>query len=250
MKEALHQAFSLTGLLWLSVSIIGYIIALWVNKKCKGHPLAHPIVVTALIVSAGLYLTETGVTEYQQAASLLHWLLGPITVALALPIYRQWQKLKALRLAVNGEYCFWWHTPPFTAWLTLFALDAPRAIQITMLAKSITTPLAMESSAQVGGIPALAAVFVIVTGVVGAIVATGVFAILNVQNRQAQGIAMGTVAHAIGTAKAIQMGEDVAAMATLGLCVNGIFTLALLSFLVSLFDSFSRILAFYLFVVI
>ena len=94
MKEALHQAFSLTGLLWLSVSIIGYIIALWVNKKCKGHPLAHPIVVTALIVSAGLYLTETGVTEYQQAASLLHWLLGPITVALALPIYRQWQKLK------------------------------------------------------------------------------------------------------------------------------------------------------------
>ncbi|GAB5393048.1 MAG: hypothetical protein Altm1KO_25660 [Alteromonas macleodii] len=113
---------------------------------------------------------------------------------------------------------------PFTAWLTLFALDAPRAIQITMLAKSITTPLAMESSAQVGGIPALAAVFVIVTGVVGAIVATGVFAILNVQNRQAQGIAMGTVAHAIGTAKAIQMGEDVAAMATLGLCVNGIFT--------------------------
>ena len=94
MKEALLQAFSLAGLLWLSISVIGYIIALWVNKRCKGHPLAHPIVVTALIVSVGLYLTNTGVTEYQQAASLLHWLLGPITVALALPIYRQWQKLK------------------------------------------------------------------------------------------------------------------------------------------------------------
>ena len=224
MKEALHQAFSLTGLLWLSVSIIGYIIALWVNKKCKGHPLAHPIVVTALIVSAGLYLTETGVTEYQQAASLLHWLLGPITVALALPIYRQWQKLKHYGWRLMASFAFGGILAPFTAWLTLFALDAPRAIQITMLAKSITTPLAMESSAQVGGIPALAAVFVIVTGVVGAIVATGVFAVLNVQNRQAQGIAMGTVAHAIGTAKAIQMGEDVAAMATLGLCVNGIFT--------------------------
>ncbi len=97
-----------------------------------------------------------------------------------------------------------------------------------MVAYSRLSPLAMESSAQVGGIPALAAVFVIVTGVVGAIVATGVFAVLNVQNRQAQGIAMGTVAHAIGTAKAIQMGEDVAAMATLTchfwfLCLRAFF---------------------------
>jgi len=111
MKEALLQAFSLAGVLWLSISVIGYIIALWVNKKCKGHPLAHPIVVTALIVSVGLYLTNTGVTEYQQAASLLHWLLGPITVALALPIYRQWQKLKhygwrlMVSIAFGGYSC-------------------------------------------------------------------------------------------------------------------------------------------------
>ena len=93
-----------------------------------------------------------------------------------------------------------------------------------MLAKSITTPLAMEASAHIGGIPALAAVFVIVTGVVGAILSGTVFAFLSIVNKKAQGIALGTVAHAVGTAKAIHMGADVAAMATLGLCVNGVFT--------------------------
>jgi putative effector of murein hydrolase len=106
---------------------------------------------------------------------------------------------------------------------------------MTMLAKSITTPLAMEASAHIGGIPALAAVFVITTGIVGAIVATGVFSVLNVRDRQAQGIALGTVAHAIGTAKSIHMGEDVAAMATLGLCVNGIFTALVLPLVFGVF---------------
>jgi putative effector of murein hydrolase len=93
----------------------------------------------------------------------------------------------------------------------------------------------MESSAHIGGIPALAAVFVIVTGIVGAVVASTIFSLFNVKNRQAQGIALGTVAHAIGTAKAIQMGDDVAAMATLGLCVNGIFTALALPVVFSLF---------------
>ena len=224
MIEALNHAFSLRGLFWISVSIVSYIAALWVNRLCKGHPAAHPIVTTALLVSLGLYLTHTSVTAYQHAASLLYWLLGPITVALALPIYRQWQKLKHYGWRLLVSIAFGGVLAPIGAWLTLFVLDAPRAMQFTILAKSITTPLAMETSAQIGGIPALAAVFVIVTGVVGAIIATSMFSLFNVTNRQAQGIALGTVAHAVGTAKAIQMGEDVAAMATLGLCVNGIFT--------------------------
>lgn len=235
MINAVYQALSFTGLLWLSVSILGYVIALWVNKKYNAHPLAHPIVVTAAFVSLGLYLSNTSVVEYQQAASLLHWLLGPTTVALALPIYRQWQKLKRYGWRLIVSVGIGGVIAPITAWFALFALDAPMALQMTMLVKSITTPLAMEATAQVGGIPALAAVFVISTGIVGAIVATGVFSLFNVSDRQAQGIALGTVAHAIGTAKSIHMGEDVAAMATLGLCVNGIFTAVALPLIFGIF---------------
>ena len=235
MIEALHNTLSFHGLLWLSISIVSYMIALWANRKCSGHPAAHPIIITALFVSLGLYFSNTQVFEYQRAASLLHWLLGPITVALALPIYRQWQKLRHYGWRLVVSIIWGGVLAPFSAWLTLFILDTPRAIQFTMLAKSITTPLAMESSAQIGGIPALAAVFVIVTGIVGAVVASTIFSLFNVKNRQAQGIALGTVAHAIGTAKAIQMGDDVAAMATLGLCVNGIFTALALPVVFSLF---------------
>ena len=235
MIEALHNTLSFHGLLWLSISIVSYMIALWANRKCSGHPAAHPIIITALFVSLGLYFSNTQVFEYQRAASLLHWLLGPITVALALPIYRQWQKLRHYGWRLVVSIILGGVLAPFSAWLTLFIFDTPSAIQFTMLAKSITTPLAMESSAQIGGIPALAAVFVIVTGIVGAVVASTIFSLFNVKSRQAQGIALGTVAHAIGTAKAIQMGDDVAAMATLGLCVNGIFTALALPVVFSLF---------------
>ena len=235
MIEALHNTLSFHGLLWLSISIVSYMIALWANRKCSGHPAAHPIIITALFVSLGLYFSNTQVFEYQRAASLLHWLLGPITVALALPIYRQWQKLRHYGWRLVVSIIWGGVLAPFSAWLTLFIFDTPSAIQFTMLAKSITTPLAMESSAHIGGIPALAAVFVIVTGIVGAVVASTIFSLFNVKNRQAQGIALGTVAHAIGTAKAIQMGDDVAAMATLGLCVNGIFTALALPVVFSLF---------------
>ena len=235
MIEALHNTLSFHGVLWLSISIVSYMIALWANRKCSGHPAAHPIIITALFVSLGLYFSNTQVFEYQRAASLLHWLLGPITVALALPIYRQWQKLRHYGWRLVVSIIWGGVLAPFSAWLALFIFDTPSAIQFTMLAKSITTPLAMESSSQIGGIPALAAVFVIVTGIVGAVVASTIFSLFNVKNRQAQGVALGTVAHAIGTAKAIQMGDDVAAMATLGLCVNGIFTALALPVVFSLF---------------
>jgi len=235
MVEALSYALSLSGLFWIIVSVVSYVIALWVNKKCKGHPTAHPIIIAALLISLCLYFGNVSVTQYQSAASLLHWLLGPITVALALPIYRQWQKLKLYGWRLVVSIAFGGLLAPVVAWLTLYFMNTPYAIQLTMLAKSITTPLAMESSAQIGGIPALAAVFVIVTGVVGAIVSSGMFSIFNVQSPQAKGIALGTVAHAMGTAKAIQMGDDVAAMATLGLCVNGVLTALVLPVIFGLF---------------
>ena len=235
MINAITQAFSVNGLIWLCVSVVGYLIALRINRKCNGHPIAHPIVFTAIFVFLGLYLSNTSVVEYQQAAALLHWLLGPVTVALALPIYRQWQILKRYGWRLIVSIVLGGIVAPITAWFALFALDAPAALKMTMLAKSITTPLAMEATAHIGGIPAMAAVFVITTGIVGAIVATGVFSLFKIEDRQAQGIALGTVAHAIGTAKSIHMGEDVAAMATLGLCVNGIFTALALPLVFSLF---------------
>ncbi|BFT29383.1 LrgB family protein [Alteromonas sp. D210916BOD_24] len=234
MKEALLNAFTLTGGMWLAITLVSYLFGLYVHRRLHSHPLSHPLITTAVLVGVCLYAASVPVPDYQQYAGILHWLLGPVTVALALPIYRQWRQLHLYGWRLAVSIAFGGVLAPALAWLAVYFFDAPLAIQFTMLAKSITTPLAMETSAQIGGIPPLAAVFVIVTGVVGAIFASGIFTLLNVTNRQAQGIALGTVAHAVGTAKAIHMGDDVAAMATLGLCVNGIFTAIVLPLIFTL----------------
>lgn len=234
MIDAMAASLTLPGAFWLAATLIAYVIGLYVNRRCYGHPVSHPLIITALLVGCMLGVTHTPVPTYQTSAQLLHWLLGPVTVALALPIYRQWTQLKHYGWRLIASISAGGIVAPILAWLSLWLLSAPTAMQLTMLAKSITTPLAMEATQQIGGIPALAAVFVIVTGIVGAIVSGWVFSVFNVKNRDAQGIALGTVAHAVGTAKAIHMGEDVAAMATLGLCINGILTALVLPLLYSL----------------
>jgi putative effector of murein hydrolase len=232
MIEALLSSATLSGVLWLTVTLLSYMGGLFIHRTAGGHSLTHPLIFTATVVGILAFLSNTPIVVYQTSTSVLHWLLGPATVALALPIYRQWQQLKhygwrlAVSITIGGIIT------PIMAWTILWMCDAPHAMQLTMLAKSITTPLAMETSAQIGGIPALAAVFVILSGVAGAVLSSAIFALFNVTSREAQGIALGTVAHAIGTAKAIHMGEDVAAMATMGLCINGIATAIILPLII------------------
>jgi predicted murein hydrolase (TIGR00659 family) len=238
MIDAISHSLTFQGALWLTVSLIAYTAGLFFHRRCHGHPAAHPLIITVLIVAAMLLLTHTSVQTYQVSAQLLHWLLGPVTVALALPIYRQWSQLKHYGWRLVVSICVGGIIAPLLAWYSLWVFSAPTALQLTMLAKSITTPLAMEATRQIGGIPALAAVFVIVTGIVGSVLSGWVFSLFNVQSPAAQGIALGTVAHGIGTARAIHMGDDVAAMATLALCINGIATALVLPLLYSFFAFF------------
>jgi putative effector of murein hydrolase len=120
---------------------------------------------------------------------------------------------------------------PVLSWTCLYLLNTPLNLQMTVLVKSITTPLAMDAAGAIGGIPALAAVFVISTGIVGAICGPALFALIGVNNPAAQGTALGAVSHAIGTARAISIGEQCTAFATLALCVNGIATSLILPIL-------------------
>lgn len=218
------HTLTINGALWLSGTLVAYIVALRLHHAAMASPVFHPLVLTALMVGTAMWYSDVEIPDYQRYAGALHWLLGPATVALALPIYNQWQRIRHLgwrlivAIGVGGIIA------PLLAWTALWINDAPLAMQLTMLLKSITTPLAMEASRLIGGIPALAAVFVIITGIVGAIVSGGVFYVLRIDNVQAQGVALGTVGHAVGTARALQLSEQTGAMATLGLCINGILT--------------------------
>ena len=215
-------SFSWQGGLWILLTVIAYLLALNIGRRTKGNPLANPVLVTAVLV--GVMLMVSG---------LVHWLLGPATVALAIPMYAQWEKIRELGWRLVASVFIAGVIAPLTAWFTVWYFDAPTALQMTMLAKSITTPLAMEATAHIGGIPALAAVFVIATGIVGAVIAPVMYKLLNVTLPQAQGMALGAVCHAVGTAKALQMSERTGALATLGLCLNGIMTAIILPLLFS-----------------
>lgn len=228
MIDAFKALLSLSSVVWLCLTIMVYIAAKRFQRKANDSPLLHPVLITTIILLISLSLCEIPVGAYQVSVSVLHWLLGPATVALAIPIYNQWEKVRAYGPLLWVSIVFSGLISPLLAWLALWVTDTNRVLQLTVLVKSITTPFAIGTAEQIGGLPELAAAFVIITGIVGAITAPLAFALFNVSMRSAKGLALGSVSHAIGVSKAIHMGEDIAAMAILGLCLNGVVTAIIL----------------------
>jgi putative effector of murein hydrolase len=217
------------------VTVIIYIGALHLYKITKPlwfiHPALHPLIVSTLLIILLQSWTHTSVSEYQNYTTLLSALLGPATVALAVPLYKQLNILIKMNWRVLVPISVAGVLSPALSWTCLYLLDTPLNLQMTILVKSITTPLAMDAAGAIGGIPSLAAVFVISTGIVGAICGPALFALIGVHNQAAQGTALGAVSHAVGTARAISISEQCTAFASLALCVNGITTSLILPIL-------------------
>jgi putative effector of murein hydrolase len=178
-----------------------------------------------------LFLAQQGLAEYQQQVAFLQWFLGPATVALAVPLFKQMETIKRSGSALLLPISLGAIAAPLFAVIWLYWAKVDMALQVTMLSKSITTPLAMDTAKFMGGYPELAAVIVILTGIVGAVSCRWIFRLLSIKSQEAQGIALGTVAHAVGTALAFQISEKSGAFATLALCVNGVLTAILLPLL-------------------
>ncbi|PKG96155.1 LrgB family protein [Paraglaciecola sp. MB-3u-78] len=235
MLTFLNEINWLATLLWLMVTVIIYIGALHLYKITKPlwfiHPALHPLIVSTLLIILLQSWTHTSVSEYQDYTNLLSALLGPATVALAVPLYKQLNILMKMSWRVLVPISVAGVLSPALSWTCLYLLDTPLNLQMTMLVKSITTPLAMDAAGAIGGIPSLAAVFVISTGIVGAICGPALFALIGVHNQAAQGTALGAVSHAVGTARAISISEQCTAFASLALCVNGIATSLILPIL-------------------
>lgn len=235
MSDVLVDINWLATLAWLSITLVVYICSIQLYKLTAPlwfiNPILHPLIVSTVVIVGLQLMTNTSVIEYQSYTYLLSLLLGPATVALAVPLYNQLRILMKMSWRVLVPIVVAGILSPLLSWLSLYFLNTPINLQMTILVKSITTPLAMDAAHAIGGIPALAAVLVITTGIVGAVCGPTLFAIIGVTNHAAQGTALGAVAHGIGTAKAISVSEQCAAFATLALCVNGIFTALLLPLL-------------------
>jgi len=217
----------------IAITLGAYQLALAAYEKTR-LVFLQPVLVSMLVLIVVLLSSGVDYAEYRKSTEILSILLGPATVALAVPLYLNLRRIRLLlwptltTLVVGGVFatglCLmlgWW-------------FGAEHMILMTMAPKSVTSPIAMLVAEQLGGVAALAAVFVLITGVLGAILGPGLLSLAGVENPAARGMALGLTAHAVGTALALQEGEECGAFAALGMSLMGVATALFLPLAVSL----------------
>ncbi len=222
--DAIWVYLAASPLLGLTLTLVAYLIALNVYARAKHNPLANPVLIAVAIVVVALKITDTPYRTYFEGAQFVHFLLGPATVALALPLYRQWNKLRRTALPLIGGLVAGSLTAIVSAVGIAKLFGATHQTLASIAPKSATTPIAMAVADKVGGIPSLTAVLVISTGVFGAVTARWILNLLRVRETEVRGFAIGVASHGIGTARAFQVSEEMGAFAGLGMGLNGVFT--------------------------
>lgn len=218
-------------LLHLTLTLVAFQIGLWLFERFNNLPLLNPVLIAIVLIAALLTLTDTPYSEYFEGAQFVHFLLGPATVALALPLYKHFDAIRrsapALLVSIISGSVAAIVSVVDLAWL----LDASEQTLISMAPKSVTSPVAMGITEQLGGIPSLTAVFVILTGIIGAMFGPALLDLIGVRDWRARGLAMGVASHGIGTARAIMLNPVAGAFAGLAMGLNALATAILLPLL-------------------
>ena len=205
------------------ISVAAYLLGVWLKKKTR-WAVMNPLLVSIILTMGVLLFLDIDYDTYNSGAKYLSYFLTPATVCLAIPLYKQLELLKHNMAAVlTGIISGVLASLVSVLGLSLaFGLD--HQYYVTLLPKSITTAIGMGISEEAGGIVTLTVASIIITGIFGNIIAEVVFKILKIQEPIAKGLALGTSAHAIGTAKALEMGEIEGAMSSLSIVVAGLLT--------------------------
>ncbi|MET3432102.1 putative murein hydrolase (TIGR00659 family) [Herbaspirillum seropedicae] len=214
-------------LLGLTTTLAAYIVALQVYRRLGFNPLANPVLIAIAIVVSILFITRTPYKTYFEGAQFVHFMLGPATVALALPLYRQWHNFRRSALPLMLGLAAGSVTAVASAIGIAYAMGASRQVIVSLAPKSATTPIAMAISERFGGLPSLTAVLVICTGILGAVLARFILNFLRIDSHPVRGFALGVASHGIGTARALQVSAEMGAFAGLGMGLNGVFTAVL-----------------------
>lgn len=234
MKDGLFQIWvflSSSPLLWLALTFSVYAGSVWVYRQCGSTPFLLPILTSVVVIVSLLLLTGTPYPVYFEGAKFIHFLIGPATVALAVPLYSQLRQLRRIWKPVCIALLIGSVTAIVSTVLIAWALGASLETVISLAPRSATMPIAMALADHFGGQASLAAVAVAMTGIVGTIVAPPLLNLLRIDRPEARGFAVGVTAHAIGTARALQVHETIGAFSALGMSLNGILTAILMPLL-------------------
>ncbi len=215
---------SASPLTWLTATLAAYVAADWIAARLGRRPIANPVVIAAAILAVLLIATGTDYAAYFEGAQFVHFLLGPATVALAIPLWRNLAMVRRALLPMAAALLAGSVTAAASAVAIAWALGAPVEVLASLAPKSTTAPIAMELSKSLGGIPALTAVLVVMTGIIGAVVVTPLMNALKITNYAARGFAVGVASHGIGTARAFQVSEIAGTFAGIAMGLNGALT--------------------------
>jgi predicted murein hydrolase (TIGR00659 family) len=225
---------SQSPLLWLTVTLLTYAIADAVSLKTGRHPLANPVLHSMWIIGAFLVITGTSYTTYFGGAQFVHFLLGPATVALAVPLYENRRQVVAAILPMLAALVAGSVTAIVSiVWLAQ-AAGLPRTVVLSLAPKSVTAGVAMGISESLHADPSLTAVAVVLTGIMGAVIVTPLMNRMGITDFRVRGFAIGVAAHGIGTARAFQVDAVAGVFAGIAMSLNALLTSLLVPLAVTL----------------
>ena len=219
----MKELFETSAFFGVVISLIGYEIGLLIKKKWK-KAIFNPLLISILFVMAFLGIFQVDYTAYEEGSKYISYLLTPATVCLAIPLYQQLELLKQNKKAIMiGIMAGVLASLGSVLGLSvLFGLTHEQ--YVTLLPKSITTAIGMGVSEEAGGLVTITVAVIIITGVLGNMIAESICHLFRIEEPVAQGLAIGTAAHAVGTARAMEMGEIEGAMSSLSIVVSGLIT--------------------------
>ena len=221
---ALWVYLARSPLLWLTVTVLVYCLCDRGSAALKRTPLANPVLFSVIIIGLLVRGTGTAYATYFDGAQFIHFLLGPATVALGIPLYQNRHLVMRAILPMACALLAGSTTAMLSAVLIARALGAPAAVVTSIAPKSVTAAVAMAISSRLGGDPALTAVLVILTGIFGAIIITPLMNAMGISDKRARGFAAGLAAHGIGTARAFQVDPLAGTFAGIAMGLNALLT--------------------------
>jgi predicted murein hydrolase (TIGR00659 family) len=216
----------------LTITVLVWQAASWIDARTRHAAWSNPIMLSILFLAVILLATGTSYHDYFEGGRYVQFLLGPATVALAVPMHANLATMRRNFLPILIALTSGSVTAAVSAMAICRWLGAPRSVVISMAPKSVTTPIAMGISQDLGGIPSMTAIFVLITGVFGGLICVTLFRALGIRDWRAQGLAGGTGAHGMATARLLVINETAGAFGGLAIGLNGLITAIVVPLLV------------------
>ena len=231
---------SASPLLGLTITLVAYNLAYRLYMRSNSNPLLNPVATAIGSLIVFLLLTDIDYKDYFRGAQFVHFLLGPATVALVVPLYHQLTKLMTLWLPLAISIISGVVIAALCSIGIAAVLGASPVALFSLAPKSATAPVAMGISERIGGLPSLTAVLVVATDIIGAVTGTKLLDLLRIREDSVKGVAMGLTAHGIGTARAFQVNREMGAFSGLAMALSAFGTAVILPLLVEQLGPYLR----------